>query len=160
MEKLLKKVYDSRRAKISLTVISHAAAVISAIAFLGVLVYTFSISKTAALGLLLSAGIPFILVSVMRRLINAPRPYELYGFYAKKPKQKAGRSFPSRHVFSAFVIATLSITVSVWLAAALFVIGLCLALSRVFLGIHFIRDTVAGALIGIISGVLGIVIIL
>ena len=33
-----------------------------------------------------------------------------------------------------------------------------LAVSRVLLGIHFIRDVVCGALVGVVSGVIGIVI--
>ena len=28
-------------------------------------------------------GVPFVTVSVIRSVINAPRPYELYGFYEK-----------------------------------------------------------------------------
>ena len=103
---------------------------------------------------------PYILVSVMRKIIKAPRPYEIYDFYQAPPKNKVGQSFPSRHVFSAFVIAVLSYTASVWLSIALLVLGVCLAVSRVLLGIHFVRDVVAGALIGILSGIFGIIIIL
>ena len=34
--------------------------------------------------------------------------------------------------------------------------GLALAASRVLLGIHFIRDVLCGALVGVISGLIGI----
>ena len=36
------------------------------------------------------------------------------------------------------------------------VFGAVLAALRVLLGVHFIRDVVAGALIGVISGVIGL----
>ena len=160
MEAVLKKVYESRRTSLSLKIISHASAIIGAFAYIAILIYSYIEDPVRALKLVVFAAVPFVAVSIMRRLIKAPRPYELYDFYGVPPKNKKGQSFPSRHVFSAFVIAALSYTVSPWLAAALLALGICLAVSRVLLGIHFIRDVVAGALIGIISGVFGIIIIL
>ena len=162
MEAVLKRVYESRPISMSLKIISHASALICATSYVATLFYfCFYIKEPmVALKLLLSAMIPYIIVTVMRRLIKAPRPYELYGFYSVFPKNKRGQSFPSRHVFSAFVIATLCWIVSPWLSVALFALGVYLAVSRVLLGIHFIRDVVAGAFIGIISGILGIIIIL
>ena len=99
---------------------------------------------------------PFLAVSAVRFLINAPRPYELYDFYEKKPKEKHGKSFPSRHVYSAFVIATLAFVYSIPLGVSLALIGVSLAAARVLLGIHFIRDVLCGALIGTVSGLIGI----
>ena len=158
MEKILKKVYSSRKTSLTLKIISHASVAVGVLAFAGILIFSFlnqSLAYCAKLAF--SAAIPFVIVTVARKMINAPRPYELYDFYEKKPKDKAGQSFPSRHVFSAFVIATLSALVSLPLAIALAVLGISLAVSRVLLGMHFIRDVVAGALIGAVSGVLGLI---
>ena len=160
MEAVLKRIYASRRASLSLKIISHATALISAAAFVAVLIYSYISEPMTALKIGVFALAPYILVSVMRKIIKAPRPYEIYDFYQAPPKNKVGQSFPSRHVFSAFVIAVLSYTASVWLSIALLVLGVCLAVSRVLLGIHFVRDVVAGALIGILSGIFGIIIIL
>ena len=102
---------------------------------------------------------PFVALTVMRLVINAPRPYELLEFYEKKPKNKSGRSFPSRHVFSVFVIGTVMIPTSAFLGAALLVLGAALGAMRVLLGVHFIRDVVAGALIGVLSGVVGLLVL-
>lgn len=159
MEELLKKVYASKKATLALKIISHASVLASATVFAFMLVYTyFNAPLSAVASLALSAGIPFVAVSVIRRLINAPRPYELYDFYEAKPKDKRGSSFPSRHVFSAFLIATLSAEMSIYICIALLTVGVVLAVSRVLLGIHFIRDAVAGAAVGILSGILGILI--
>lgn len=49
-------------------------------------------------------AVSFILVSVFRAKLNARRPYEVYQFQPLIPKDKCGNSFPSRHVFSIFVI--------------------------------------------------------
>ena len=101
-------------------------------------------------------AIPFVIVTIARRIINAPRPYEMYPFYDAAPKNKKGSSFPSRHIFSVFVIAAALVAYAPVAAALLAVCGILLAVMRVLLGIHFIRDTVAGAILGIVSGVIGL----
>ena len=159
MEKLLLRIYSSKKASLSLKIISHASVAVTVLAYAAHVVYTYLSEPWDAAFLLLFSAIPFVIVTVVRKFINAPRPYELYTFYKIPPKEKRGQSFPSRHVFSAFIIATLIIPASIPLAAALFTVGICLAASRVLLGMHFIRDVLAGALIGIISGILGIIII-
>ena len=46
-------------------------------------------------------GVAFVVVSVFRRIYNAPRPYEKMDITPLIAKDKQGQSFPSRHVFSA-----------------------------------------------------------
>ena len=57
------------------------------------------------------------------------------------------------------MIAGLAYMISVWLSLALVAVGISLAVARVFLGIHFVRDVIAGALIGVLSAALGILIL-
>lgn len=57
----------------------------------------------------------FIAVSVFRYIVNRPRPYEKFDMPPVIPKDTHGRSFPSRHVFSAFIIA---FTVLIWLTCS------------------------------------------
>lgn len=104
---------------------------------------------------LLAPAVSFVLVSVFRKVVNAPRPYEVTG---KKPiikKETEGNSFPSRHVFSVFVIASTLYFISAPLGILLMLLGIVLAVLRVIGGVHFPRDVIAGAIIGILSGVLG-----
>ena len=159
MEKVLYRVYSSRRVGASLKIISHASVLLSALAFALLLVSSYIREPLLALRLCVAGAVPFFVVTVLRKLIDAPRPYELYSFYENAPKKKQGSSFPSRHVFSSFIIATLSYILSPWLTAAVALVGLALSVSRVLLGIHFVRDVVAGALIGITSGLIGLVLI-
>lgn len=159
MEKLLRRVYSSENISLLLKIISHASVLLCVLSFLGMLVHFYLASPLLSVKIAFIFAIPFVIVSLVRQLINAPRPYELYDFYEIKPKRKCGRSFPSRHVFSAFAIASLSFSVSVWLGVALIAIGIALAVARVLLGMHFIRDVAAGGIIGIISGIIGIVLI-
>lgn len=160
MEKLLKRVYSSRKMSLALKIISHVSALICVAIFISTLVFLYIDAPKQCIKAIFAAGIPFVFVSVVRKLINAPRPYELYGFYEVKPKGKAGQSFPSRHVFSAFIIAVFACLISPWLMAMALAMGITLAVSRVLLGMHFIRDVASGALIGIVCGVLGIIILI
>ena len=159
MEKVLYRVYSSRRVGASLKIISHASVLLSALAFALLLVSSYIREPLLALRLCVAGAVPFFVVTVLRKLIDAPRPYELYSFYENAPKKKQGSSFPSRHVFSSFLIAILSYILSPWLTAAVALVGVALSVSRVLLGIHFVRDVVAGALIGITSGLIGLVLI-
>ena len=102
--------------------------------------------------------VPLVAVSVMRRVINAQRPYEVFDIDELKGLResgKNGRSFPSRHVFSAFLIGVLWLNFSVPFGVAVIILGTFLAVDRVLLGIHFVKDTVVGAAIGVVSGLIG-----
>ena len=103
-------------------------------------------------------AIPFVAVSVMRLIINTARPYEVFDVDELKELRemgKPGRSFPSRHVFSAFLIGILWLPYSVPFGVATLILGVFLAIERVLLGIHFVKDTVTGAVIGIVSALVG-----
>lgn len=108
---------------------------------------------------LAAAGIPFIAVSIFRKLYNRPRPYEVFHCQPLIPKDKQGQSFPSRHVFSAFVIAMCWLFYMPSVGIMLLALAAVLAASRVIGGVHFVSDVVVGALIGILSGVIGYVLI-
>ena len=157
LNKIRKRIADSKRLTVGLktacTVLSALVAAIFAFAITVLLVFS---EYEPAMKLALSAAVGFILVTLVRKLINAPRPYELLDFYNEPPKNKKGASFPSRHVYSAFCIATLMCAVSTLFAAVLFFFAVCISVLRVLLGIHFIRDVLCGALIGAIAGAIGI----
>lgn len=104
---------------------------------------------------LLAPSISFVLVSVFRNYINAPRPYEVTGNTPIINKDTKGKSFPSRHVFSVFVIASTLYFISQSLGIVMILAGCVLAVLRVIGGVHFPRDVIAGAVIGILSGILG-----
>ena len=71
-------------------------------------------------------GISFVILSVFRYLFNAPRPYEVFGMQPVIKKDTKGKSMPSRHVFSIFVIA---VTVFYFCPTA----GICLGAAGVIM---------------------------
>lgn len=104
---------------------------------------------------LLTAGVPFLLVSVFRKVCNRPRPYEKLSITPLIPREKAGQSFPSRHVFSAFAIAMCWLFCVPTVGVILLVLACLMAAIRVIGGVHFPLDVIVGAVIGIVSGLIG-----
>ena len=136
-----------------MSVLAVALTFISACIYVGV-----SCSVVECVRFAFSAVIPFAVVSVMRALFDFKRPYEVIDFphfAAMRRERKAGKSFPSRHVFSAFLIGTLWLMYSPYVGTAVILLGAFLAVERVLLGIHFVKDVVAGAVIGVASGLIG-----
>lgn len=102
-------------------------------------------------------GVSFALVTVLRKAINAPRPYEVFGVAPVISKDTHGNSFPSRHAFSIFVIAMTFCAVCplAWAGPTMLAAGVVLAAIRVVSGVHFPRDVAVGALAGVLAGVAG-----
>ena len=99
-------------------------------------------------------AVGFVAVSFFRRRFNAPRPYECCSIAPLIARDGAGKSFPSRHAFSAFAIAASWFAASAPVAVVLLVAAVVLAICRVLGGVHFPRDVVVGALIGSATGAL------
>ncbi len=93
---------------------------------------------------ILIPAISFLILSFVRRLINRPRPYERLTIDPLIIKRTKGKSFPSRHVFSAFAIASLMAFLYPW-GWLFFLPAIALAGLRVLGGMHDTLDVSAGA---------------
>lgn len=126
------------------------------------LAYAAATGAAGAAGMLLRAalvpGISFVLVTVLRKEINAPRPYEVFDAAPVIPKDTRGNSFPSRHAFSIFVIAMTFCACCplAWAGPVMLAAGVLLAVIRVASGVHFPCDVVVGALLGMLAGFVGL----
>ncbi|WP_172135098.1 phosphatase PAP2 family protein [Adlercreutzia sp. ZJ473] len=87
----------------------------------------------------------FAACSLLRRAVNAPRPYEALPIDPLIKKDTRGKSFPSRHTFSMFAIAAAWMTFLPAAGAALMAAGVFMGGVRVLGGVHYPRDVVAGA---------------
>lgn len=103
---------------------------------------------------LIVPAVSFLLLSAVRRAIGAPRPYEKFGIPPVLKKETRGKSFPSRHVFSAFMIAMTLYVHIPWAGVIVGACGLIIGCLRVAGGVHEPRDVVAGALCAIVCGIL------
>jgi len=101
----------------------------------------------------LTPAFTFAAVTILRRLINAPRPYTVYPIEPLIVKEKKGESFPSRHTLSITIIAMVGLYVWWPAGVLLWIMAICMGISRVIAGVHFPRDVVAAALISIVVGI-------
>ena len=94
-------------------------------------------------------AVSFVAVTIFRYILNVPRPYEKFGMEPVLEKDTGGKSFPSRHVFSVFMIAATVFVCHPDAGILLGILGVLLAVIRVVGGVHEPRDVIAGAVIGI-----------
>ena len=96
----------------------------------------------------------FLALTFFINVVKKKRPYEKLPIQSLIKKDKKGQSFPSRHVFSIFLIATLWFCFWKPVGIFLFIAGVFLAIVRVIGGVHFVTDVCAGALLGVLAGLI------
>ncbi|MBY5035549.1 phosphatase PAP2 family protein [Streptococcus gallolyticus] len=97
-------------------------------------------------------AVGFSLLSLVRKLINAPRPYEVYTIQPLIEKTTKGNSMPSRHVFSATIISMCFLSHHIGLGGLGLFLSVTLAVCRVLVGVHFPRDVLMGFSLGMLAG--------
>ena len=96
----------------------------------------------------------FVILSFLRKKINAPRPYDVWEIVPLLDRDSQGQSMPSRHVFSATIISMVCLHASLSVGVILLVFPALLGLVRVLGGVHFPKDVVVGYICGLVWGVL------
>jgi undecaprenyl-diphosphatase len=89
-----------------------------------------------------------VLFRVMKKASKRKRPCQLEAHCWAKVLPPDQFSFPSGHAMSAFAIAIPLCIFYPEMQAALLVLSLSIAISRVILGMHFVSDVVVGSLLG------------
>jgi membrane-associated phospholipid phosphatase len=130
-----------------------------ALGYVGALIWLAIGGDARFLRVLLVPAISFAAMSATRAVINAPRPYEADGIDPLIKKDTQGKSFPGRHVFSAAVIACALAYLQIGWGITAFVATAVIAIVRVVGGVHYPRDVIAGAVLGILCGIIGFVLI-
>lgn len=141
----------------TLGLLDRALVAIVALAYLAALAW---LAATGDTRLARAIGVPavsFAVVSALRALINAPRPYELYAIDPLIRKDTRGKSFPGRHVFSACIIACTLTWIDARFGLPAFTACALVAATRIVGGVHFPRDVVAALALGIAIGAIGFV---
>lgn len=103
--------------------------------------------------------VPFVLfacVSAFRYVYNKLRPYEALQIAPLISKDTKGKSFPSRHIFSVFMIAMCWLAYCMPVGIILLACGVIMAVIRIIGGVHYPIDVIAGSCIAIIGGFIGL----
>ena len=96
----------------------------------------------------------FVILSLLRKKINAPRPYEVWEIIPLLDRDSPGQSMPSRHVFSASIISMACLHASLSVGLILLILSAILGLVRVLCGVHYPKDVVVGYIYGLVWGVI------
>ena len=96
----------------------------------------------------------FVILSFLRKKINAPRPYEEWDIKPLLDRDSPGQSMPSRHVFSASIISMACLHASLSVGVILLILSVFLGLVRVLGGVHYPKDVLVGYICGLVWGVI------
>ena len=96
----------------------------------------------------------FVILSFLRKKINAPRPYEEWDIKPLLDRDSPGQSMPSRHVFSATIISMACLHASLTMGMICLTLSALLGLVRVLGGVHFPKDVLVGYICALVWGVI------
>lgn len=99
-------------------------------------------------------AVGFVLLTLVRKWINQPRPYETWEIVPLLDKDSSGHSMPSRHVFSATIISMACLHANLPVGLVLLVLSALLGLVRVLGGVHYPKDVLVGYACGLLLGIL------
>jgi membrane-associated phospholipid phosphatase len=125
------------------------------------LVLFFAGNRLLAYELMLGTLSLWMFVEILKLLVNRSRPFiqltqaRIVGFRA------IGRSFPSGHTSQSFFMATLLSQYfhpGVLVVLLLYTSALIVGITRMYVGAHYPRDVVAGAILGSAWGLIGVIV--
>ena len=103
----------------------------------------------------------WLVVELTKALLHRRRPFIRLTQARVVGHRAGGRSFPSGHTSQVFFMATLlaqHFHARVWAALLLYGIALLLGITRMYVGAHYPRDVLAGAILGSAWGLLGAIV--
>lgn len=113
--------------------------------------------KTRNCGMVLFVGIitsQLLCEEIIKPLIQRDRPFYLYPNLTLLIPAPYGYSFPSGHTMDAFLSSTILYCYNKKYGAIAFLIAFFMGLSRIYLFVHYPSDVLAGAVFGILVGLL------
>jgi undecaprenyl-diphosphatase len=133
-----------------------AATILSAMSL-----WLFGTSAWRSVGLecIASLVIGFIPVAVIKRLYPRLRPYLVIPGTNTGKRLLTDHSFPSGHTTAVFSLVIPIVLYAPPLGTLLLPIAFLVGLSRIYLGLHYPSDVVAGAFLGTVAGIVGVALV-
>lgn len=122
------------------------------------LILFFAGVRLLAYGIILGTLTLWLVVELVKALARRRRPFLRLAQTRIVGHREGGRSFPSGHTSQAFFMATLLAGyyhAGVWAVGLLYATALLVGVTRMYVGAHYPRDVLAGAILGSAWGLLG-----
>ncbi len=117
----------------------------------------FFINFSTALSLSIAIVLQAILQQIFKRIFTRKRPYEKHIEITKVINPPDKFSFPSGHTTAAFTIAFIFYYLYPVLFIPFLIIAIMIGISRIYLGLHYPSDVLAGVPLGFLSAKLAII---
>ena len=122
---------------------------------LGTVLLFFKKHRRLGLTLILSIAFCYVLNDlVIKHLMARPRPFLVIEGLTTLVRQPSSWSFPSGHACSSFVSALILTRAWGKRGAWFYLLAVMIALSRPFVGVHYVSDILVGAANGTLGGLL------
>lgn len=145
-QSLLSYIHQSPKLKKIIILICHYCPYIPFVLYPCILIYLFMTKNILFIPTIIKPLSAFLIVTIFRKIINRPRPYESMDIEPLL-EHKKGESFPSRHTVSAFIIALVCFPIHIYLGILTLMIAIIISLSRILAGVHYISDVIVSILI-------------
>lgn len=125
-----------------------------------VLYIFYKVHRSLAYELALGAVTLGLAVELVKAIIHRTRPYIRLKDIRIVGSRAAGRSFPSGHTSQTFFMATVILHyhhVGFYIWLLLYATATLVGITRIYLGMHYPRDVLAGAMLGTAWGLLGVI---
>jgi membrane-associated phospholipid phosphatase len=123
------------------------------------LLFFWTNSRILAYELALGTLMLWLVVELLKFMIQRPRPFISMANARIVGYRAGGRSFPSGHTSQAFFLASLlsqHFHSSIGVVFLLYLIAFLVGITRMYVGAHYPRDVLAGAILGSAWGLMGV----
>ena len=125
------------------------------------LTFYFTESKLFAYSLIFGVITLGLMIEIIKLYIRRVRPYIKLKKIRIVGSKASGRSFPSGHTGQAFFLVSLIAHyyhVNIYLWILLYATALLVGITRIYVGMHYPRDVLAGAILGTAWGIIGVMV--
>ncbi|MDF2787316.1 MAG: ribosomal protein [Neobacillus sp.] len=134
------------------TITGIGGALFISVTTLLLIIFSTGVTRLTAISSAASLALSHIPVQVVKKLFPRKRPYLLFETTRILPNPLKDHSFPSGHTTAVFSVIVPFVILNPVLAAVLIPLGLCVGISRIYLGLHYPSDVIAGGALGAFFG--------